>query len=114
MTSFRFATISDDERARPREQLARAQPFPHPVLEDVLTVDAGDVVDRFPPPEWTGWTRFHDAYQAGKMYCQDVDAIPPPLAALIAELNGPPFLAFLETITGIRALLPDPYLEGGG
>ena len=29
--------------------------------------------DRFPDDEWPGWKRFEDAYQAGKMFCNDID-----------------------------------------
>jgi hypothetical protein len=40
--------------------------------------------------------------------------LPPLFADMIHELSGPSFLAFLEAVTGIRGLIPDPYLAGGG
>jgi hypothetical protein len=33
---------------------------------------------------------------------------------MIHELSGPAFLQFLQAVTGIKGLLPDPYLNGGG
>ena len=38
----------------------------------------------------------------------------PYTRALIHHLNSAPFLEFLETLTGIEGLIPDPYLAGGG
>ncbi|HEV2593835.1 MAG TPA: 2OG-Fe(II) oxygenase [Sphingomicrobium sp.] len=33
---------------------------------------------------------------------------------LFAELNGQAFISFLEELTGLPGLIPDPHLEGGG
>ena len=33
---------------------------------------------------------------------------------MFAELNGEAFLKFLEEMTGISGLIPDPYFVGGG
>ena len=41
-------------------------------------------------------------------------AMPPRLRELTRELCEPAFLGFLERVTGIDGLVPDPYLEGGG
>lgn len=98
-----------------REAFDAASPFPHLVLDDLLEPSAlASLLDCYPPAEWTGWDRFTDTYQAGKRYCQDIAAMPTPLAELIGELCRPPFLEALSAATGIDALIPDPYLEGGG
>ncbi len=55
-----------------------------------------------------------DQYQPGKLSCSDARLMPPLLRDLIQDLSQPPFLRFLEQVTGIPRLLPDPYLEGGG
>ncbi len=39
---------------------------------------------------------------------------PSSLWTLVNELNSGPVLRFLENLTGIKGLLPDPYLWGGG
>ena len=38
----------------------------------------------------------------------------PFTSALIAQLNAGPFVSFLEELTGIGGLVPDPHLRGGG
>src|SRR3712207_8348320 len=48
------------------------------------------------------------------MYCRDPDVIPPPLSSMLRELSSPPFLGFLEAVTGIGGIISDPYFEGGG
>jgi hypothetical protein len=90
-----------------------AAPFPHAVLRDVLSLDAGEV-ERFPAPDWPHWKRLTDHYQHQKAYCSDLSLIPPPWREVIQELSSAPFLRLLERVTGIPKLLPDPYLEGGG
>jgi hypothetical protein len=61
-----------------------------------------------------GWNELGDRYQQSKRACADLDMIPEPFRALIRELSAPRFLRALEQITGIKQLLPDPYLVGGG
>jgi hypothetical protein len=104
--------------AEPAEVLRRrfeaAGPFPHVVLDDVLSADPAAMVAEFPNDDWSGWTRYRDEYQRGKLICSDLAAMPPTLRSLTRELCEPAFLAFLETVTGIERLVPDPYLEGGG
>lgn len=91
-----------------------AAPFSHLVLDDVLRTDPAAVTAAFPPPGWDGWVRFTDAYQHQKCACGRIDLLPPLFRAMVQELSAPRFLAFLEQLTGIPALLPDPYLTGGG
>jgi hypothetical protein len=89
-------------------------PFPHVVLDDVLAVEADELETEFPSADWPGWTRYRDEYQRGKLMCSDVAAMPPLLRSLTQELCAPAFLQFLEAVTGVESLIPDPYLEGGG
>lgn len=93
---------------------ATGDPFPHVVVDSVLDEAANDLVECFPSPEWTGWRRYGDDYQPNKLICSDIEAIPPTLRTVIEEFHAPRFLEWLEALTGIDALLPDPYLEGGG
>lgn len=95
------------------EQFAAAEPFPHVVVDELLTVDLLARAS-FPHLDWEGWYRSPEQYQHNKVTCGDPQHIPEPFMALIDELSRPRFLRFLERLTGIRALMPDPYLEGGG
>lgn len=96
-------------------EFAAARPFPHVVLDDFVGAEHERLADDFPTEDWDGWSvQFRDRYQAKKQTCEDLDVMPEPLRELILELQSPGFLELLEQITGIDALLPDPYLEGGG
>lgn len=89
------------------------EPFPHLVIDDLVRLSPLDTVV-FPDISWPGWNNLGDRYQQNKRACADLDKIPEPFKALIQELSGPRFLRVLEQITGIKQLLPDPYLAGGG
>ncbi len=101
------------DRAALRRDFERAEPFPHLVLRDVLTVGP-EILSSFPGPDWEGWLKFEDEYQPGKLFATELPAIPEPFRRLLVEMNSRSFLVFLEEVTGIKALIPDPYFEGGG
>lgn len=113
-SSFRYGEFDDASLDGLRDSFRTAAPFPHLVLDDFIAARRDEVLAAFPPDEWDGWHRFKDSYQAEKRYCQDLSVIPPLLAGMIEELNSAPFLRFLERVSGIERLLPDPYLEGAG
>ncbi len=95
------------------KRFASADPFPHVVLDDVLALDLFDHAT-FPDMAWDGWYRSPERYQHNKVTCKDPARMPAPFMALIDELSRPRFLRFLEHLSGIEGLMPDPYLEGGG
>jgi hypothetical protein len=107
--------VAELERRAPAlaEQFTTATPFPHLVVDGLLRLPPS-VMTRFPTADWTGWNSLGDAYQVGKLACDRIELIPEPFARIIEQLSEPRALRALETITGIRALLPDPYLVGGG
>jgi hypothetical protein len=108
-------TYRDLDTAELAARFAAASPFPHVVLDDLIAGDPEAIAASFPTESWDGWTtQFRDRYQAEKRTCEDLDAIPAPLRAIIAELQSPGFLEVVEAITGIEAIIPDPYLSGGG
>jgi hypothetical protein len=96
-----------------RREFESAEPFQHLVLDDLLRLPPA-AASAFPDISWPWWSEMRDRYQHNKRFCSDLDLIPEPFNALIRELSGPRFLRVLEDITGIRRLLPDPYLLGGG
>jgi hypothetical protein len=95
------------------DQFRAGDPFPHVVIDDFVSLDPGELA-QFPSLEWQGWVRSSESYQRGKASCNDPSIIPLPFVDLIDELSQPRFLRFLERVTGIDALVPDPYLIGGG
>ena len=114
MSFFRHAEIDAAERTRLRAAFESARPFPHAVFDDFLTTSQEEVLGAFPDEEWEGWGRHPETYQAGKAYCGDIEVIPPLLRELIHELGSPSFLEFLEDVSGLSGLVPDPHLDGGG
>ena len=94
-------------------QFAAAEPFPHVVVDGLLadgTMRA--IIDSFPPPS-PGWEHFDDPYQL-KFALRDEEAMPPAIRSVIQHFNSQVFIEFLESLTGIRGLIPDPHLAGGG
>lgn len=92
-----------------------AAPFPHIYIDDFLEQDVyQELSDAFPGPDERVWRQFRSAAENLKLQSEDFYAVPPALRALIMELNAPGFIRFLETLSGIKGLVPDPHLHGGG
>src|SRR5581483_12144406 len=102
------------ELAVAHKAYSAADPFPHAVFDDVIIGSGHDLIEAWPAADWSGWQRFADEYQPTKAYCDHIDEIPAPLRRVLDELASPKFLRWLEGLTGISKLLPDPYLNGGG
>jgi hypothetical protein len=97
-----------------REAYASARPYSHTVIDDFLPEDVLDaVLAEFPRPEEVDWMAF-DSPLERKLATKDDTAIGPAARRLLAELNSGAFIDFLERLTGIDGLVPDPHLEGGG
>jgi Rps23 Pro-64 3,4-dihydroxylase Tpa1-like proline 4-hydroxylase len=90
-----------------------ASPFPHIVIDDF--VDPAllrRVLSDFPSSDSK---EFFDREQERLKFQFQPQDIPSGLIRnLFAELNSRAFIGFLEEMTGIKGLLPDPYFEGGG
>lgn len=104
------------------EQYANAAPFPHIALDDFLpdTVLRA-AISEFPAPEQIQDWRRADAKddqgrvaQVLKLGYSNERVFGPTLRGLVHELNSGPFLRYLETLTGIPNLIPDPHMIGGG
>ncbi|WP_131784768.1 2OG-Fe(II) oxygenase [Protofrankia symbiont of Coriaria ruscifolia] len=97
-----------------RVSFQTAQPFRHVVIDDFLPAEIlHEVVNAFPKPGDADWQRF-DASQEVKLALADEVLMPTPLRHVLQQFNSGPFLDFLEDLTGISGLLPDPHLVGGG
>lgn len=90
-----------------------ASPFPHIVLEDFMDADIlRQVAHSYPHSD--GKAFFDRDQERLKFQYLPQESSSPLVRNLLAELNGRPFLAFLEEMTGIRGLISDPYYSGGG
>lgn len=92
-----------------------AAPFPHVVLDDFLPAAlATEAATEFARLPTEGWDRYEDQGNTLKLATSDEARMGPTLRHLVGQFNGHAFLAFLEALTGIDGLLPDPHLAGGG
>jgi hypothetical protein len=97
-----------------RTAFAQGEPFPHVVLDDFLPAEACErVLADFPSPHSELWKQL-TSYNQKKLAAQKEGQLPSFTRHLLRELNSPACLQFLERLTGIAGLIPDPYLEGGG
>ena len=111
---FSFPDFDQDQIAAFAEQFRTASPFPHLVLDHFVRLPPRRVLDAFPSGDWPHWHTFTDAYQHQKRACGDIDRMPPLFQSMVFKLSGPRFLDFLQKVTGLKGLMPDPYLSGGG
>jgi Rps23 Pro-64 3,4-dihydroxylase Tpa1-like proline 4-hydroxylase len=91
-----------------------AEPFPHLVLDDFLPAPVADAALRnFPQPKSLRWVSY-DEQTERKLAFPVAEALPPSLREVLYFLNTPIVLRFLEDLTGIKGIIPDPYFKGGG
>lgn len=97
-----------------REAYATASPFPHVVIDNFLPEALLEaVLKEFPNPKQIDWQTFQTPAEkklASKHEHQMGDAT----RLLLYSLNSSTFITFLEILTGIDGILPDPHFEGGG
>jgi hypothetical protein len=79
--------------------------LPEQVLDDVLV--------EFPSPQGADWFAF-DSPLERKLASNDGATMGPATRHLLGELNSGVFIDFLERLTGIEGLVPDPGFVGGG
>jgi hypothetical protein len=91
-----------------------APAFPHIVLDDFIDPAlANELSAAFPAPDAIDWVE-RDNENNRRRYQHDETKVPPLLREMLREMNSRQFVLFLETLTGIENLLPDPYFIGGG
>jgi hypothetical protein len=96
-------------------QYVAARPFPHLVIDDFLPDPvAARVLDEFPASDSTRWSRYDKSVYSKKLAANGEEQLGPFVYSVLRAMNSPPLLGFLETLTQIPGLIPDPYLEGGG
>lgn len=91
-----------------------AAPFPHIVMDDFLSPDALDMVlSEFPRHSDIDWHTIDNAQQR-KLSCSDENKMGPHTRHLLYLFNSSTFINFIEALTGISGLIPDPHFKGGG
>jgi hypothetical protein len=97
-----------------REAYAAASPYPHTFFDGFLPPEVLDeVLAEFPKADEADWFAFDSAVER-KLATKDDSVMGEATRHLLAELNSAPFIDFLERLTGISGLVPDPHFAGGG
>jgi len=90
------------------------KPFPHIYFDGFLPVAAAEkALQDFPEPKQLSWSEFDNPNER-KLAFDQVEYLPPPIRNVLFFLNSRPMLRFLEALTGIKGIIPDPYFNGGG
>lgn len=99
--------------ARFHDEYVKAEPYPHICLDDALppAVLDGVLADL---PQRAESQDSYDRPQERNKHAYIPERLPMYTRQLFNALNSRHFLMFLENLTGIEGLLPDPYFAGAG
>lgn len=98
-----------------REQYVNAQPFPHVVIDGLFDdADLEAVLDDFPAPGQIRWVRFDNPLEKKLGFSHESSVVSDRVRRFLDAMNGFEMLLFLEQLSGIEGLVPDPYFGGGG
>ena len=89
------------------------KPFPHIMLDGLFRCVCS--TRRWPscPAASSRWTTYNTANES-KQVCSDASLFGPTAEIIVHALNSAPFVRFLERLTGITGLIPDPHLHAAG
>lgn len=97
-----------------RESYVNARPFPHIVLDNLFDDEVLEtLLAEFPRPDEIEWAKFDNATEK-KLGYRYTSPLRRSLRDFLWEMSSPPVLQFLEAMTGIEGLIPDPYFGGAG
>jgi hypothetical protein len=98
-----------------RPTFAAAQPFPHIAIDGLFDEALLDgLLADFPSPDAAGLLRFDTHTEKKIGFFHGTSRLAPRLRAFLDAMNSFETLLFLEELTGIDGLIPDPYFGGGG
>jgi len=93
---------------------AQAGPYPHAALDDFFPAEIIEqVLANFPRPDQLKWQTF-DNDNEKKLAFSQAEALATTIREFLYFMNSYPVLQFLEKLTGISGLIPDPAFTGGG
>ncbi|MBT54384.1 MAG: proline hydroxylase [Mameliella sp.] len=107
------AEVAKAAGARVSAEYQARQPYPYSYFDDFLPEEVLDRVlqeIRTLPEAETMFDRPQEKLKSSYL----PERLPPYTRNLFYVLNSRPFVRFLEEMTGISGLIPDPYFAGGG
>lgn len=97
-----------------REAYSQGQPFPHIVIDNFLPEFVlNNILQEFPRASSIDWQKFENAAEK-KLASKHELQMGEMTRILLYQLNSSTFINFLESLTGINGIIPDPHFEGGG
>ncbi|NJP08087.1 MAG: 2OG-Fe(II) oxygenase [Leptolyngbyaceae cyanobacterium RU_5_1] len=99
---------------RYREEYQNAEPFQHVVIDNFLPeLILDEVLKEFPKPREIDWQSFSNPAER-KLASANEQRMGDATCLVLYQLNSSTFIQFLEMLTGIDGIIPDPHFEGGG
>jgi|GEM_PF-168192 len=96
------------------EEYRTAEPFPHIVIDNFFPIEIAErAASDFPAKTAAEWERFNNDQLQSKSVV-GFEKVAGLNRQLLEQLNGIKVLRFLEQLTGIKGLIPDPYFYGRG
>lgn len=106
-----LGAISDPRHAK---KFASNPPFPHIVLDNLFRDDVlKSLAHEFPNPAETKWWEYSNPLER-KLAFNDLSKLPRQFHDFFDFMSSSFFISFLERLSGIDSLIPDPDLNGGG
>jgi hypothetical protein len=107
----RLGAVAERERAA----YHRAEPFPHVVIDNLFPGALLDEIVREAPTadERDNWVTWDDPNSIKRGLREDW-TMGPTTRLLLSQFNSASFINFLEQLTDIPGLIPDPHFFGGG
>jgi Rps23 Pro-64 3,4-dihydroxylase Tpa1-like proline 4-hydroxylase len=98
-----------------RAQYNSADPFPYVVIDGLFDDAALEGVLRdFPDPQSMRWMEFDTPQEKKLGYSHERSSVSKIVRDFLNDMNSFEMLLWLEALTGIDGLIPDPYFGGGG
>lgn len=96
------------------DEYSQNSPFPHVVIDNFLPDSILEaILKEFPKPGSIDWQQFQTAAEV-KLASKGEQQMGEATRSLLYQLNSSTFITFLELLTGIDGIIPDPHFEGGG
>lgn len=96
------------------QNYAQAYPFPHIVIDNFIAeIILDKILEEFPQPGSINWRKFENVAEK-KLASNSELQMEAMTRLLLYQLNSSTFINFLEQLTGIAGLIPDPHFVGGG
>ncbi len=96
-----------------RHAYQSARPFPHAVIDGFFPAPLLDLVIADLPSNNSRWTEYNNPNERKRVF-SDVNSFAPAAETFAHALNSLPMISFLEKLTGIDGIIPDPYLHAAG